>query len=96
MQSEKGRELLECLGLSVEDFDTFVYIEKGNPYIKSTAALRVAGKLGGVWKLLYGLIIIPEKLRDYMYSKVASNRYKWFGKRDSCMVPTPELKGRFL
>jgi len=96
MQSETGLELLKEHGLSDGDFDTFAYIQHGTPYIKSTAALRVARELGGAWKLLYGLIIIPEKVRDYLYSVVATNRYKWFGKRDSCMVPTPELKDRFL
>lgn len=96
MQSETGQKLLKEFGLTGGEFDTFAYIQHGTPYIKSTAALRVARELGGAWKLLYGLIIIPKKLRDYVYSLVASNRYKWFGKRDSCMIPTPELKDRFL
>lgn len=74
----------------------FILIENNKAYTRSTGALRVAKKLNGLWPLLYGFIIIPKLLRDGIYNWVGRNRYKWFGKKDACMIPTPELKARFL
>lgn len=96
LQSEKGQALLADFDLPASDFDTFVYIENGNCFTKSTAALRVLKKLGGTWRLFYIFIMLPKKVRDLLYNVVVRNRYKLFGKRDSCMAPTPELKDRFL
>jgi predicted DCC family thiol-disulfide oxidoreductase YuxK len=76
--------------------DSVIYIYKDKAFIKSTAALQIAKKLGGGWPLLYGLIIIPRFIRDWVYGFIAKNRYRWFGKKDSCMIPSPELKSRFL
>ena len=71
-------------------------MEEDKVYTRSTAALRVARKLSGAWKLLYGIMIVPRFLRNFVYNVIARNRYKWFGKKDECMIPTAELKDRFL
>jgi predicted DCC family thiol-disulfide oxidoreductase YuxK len=71
-------------------------LEGDKIYTRSTAALRMLNKLDGGWKLFYGFIIVPKFLRNAVYNWIAKNRYKWYGKRDECMIPTPELKERFL
>ncbi len=96
LQSEKGQEILEHFKLSKNDFDSFVFIENDTVFKKSSAALRIANKLGGLWKIFYPAIIIPRVVRDFFYSLIANNRYKLFGKKDSCRIPTPELKEKFL
>jgi predicted DCC family thiol-disulfide oxidoreductase YuxK len=73
-----------------------VFIENGTAYQRSTAALKVCRYLRGLWPLCYGLIIVPPFIRDAIYNFIAHNRYKWFGRKDECMIPTPELKQRFL
>jgi predicted DCC family thiol-disulfide oxidoreductase YuxK len=73
-----------------------VLIEKGKAYTRSTAALRIARQLSGLWPGAYLLIVIPRVLRDAVYRVVARNRYKWFGKKEACMMPTPDVKERFL
>ncbi len=96
LQSEKGQEILEYFKLPKDDFDSFVFIENDKVFKKSSAALKIANKLGGFWKLFYPLIIIPKFIRDFFYSLIANNRYKLFGKKDACRIPTPELKQKFL
>ncbi len=96
LQEETGQQLLIKYGLSVDDLNSFVLIINNKALTRSTAALTVARNLGGLTKLLYGFIIVPAFIRDAVYGIIAKNRYKWFGKRDSCMVPTPELRSRFL
>jgi predicted DCC family thiol-disulfide oxidoreductase YuxK len=96
LQSETGQALLKTFGLSANDLDTFVLIIGEKYFLKSSAGLHVLRELGGVWKLFYALIIIPEPLRDYIYNVVAKRRYRIFGKRANCMIPTPEVKRRFL
>ena len=96
LQSEKGQELLKQYGLPHEQFTTLVLIENGKVYTRSSAALRIAKQLNGAWPLLYAFIAVPAFLRDGVYNLVAGNRYAWFGKQESCMLPTPELKARFL
>lgn len=96
LQSAAGQEWLRHFQLPVDDFETFVLIEKDQYYTKSTAVLHVAKRLSGLWPLSYALIIIPPSIRDYLYSFVARNRYRWFGKRAKCMVPTDDVAGRFL
>ena len=71
-------------------------IENSKFYTESSAALRIAKRLNGLWPLLYIFIIVPKFIRNSVYKFIAKNRYKWFGKKDSCMVPTKELKERFL
>lgn len=78
------------------DGNTIVLLEENQAYVRSTAALRVARQLSGPWPLLFSAIIIPRPLRDAVYDLVARNRYDWFGRRDQCRMPSPELKDRFL
>ncbi|MFD1136070.1 thiol-disulfide oxidoreductase DCC family protein [Paenibacillus urinalis] len=98
LQSEVGRRLLEQGGLSVDALDTFVYIEKGRYHTRSTAALKVARRLKFPYYLAYGFIIVPKFIRDIVYNFIARNRYRWFGRdgEDACMLPTPEIRERFL
>lgn len=96
LQSEAGQSLLRKYNLPVKDFESFVLINNDTAYTESTAALTVAKLLGGVWKLAYVLIVIPKFIRDFFYRLVANSRYKIFGRQESCMLPTPELKSRFL
>ena len=96
LQSAKGQQLLKQYGLPHEHFTTLVLIENGQVYTRSSAALRIAKQLSGAWPMLYGFAVVPAFLRDGVYNLVAGNRYAWFGKQESCMLPTPELKARFL
>jgi predicted DCC family thiol-disulfide oxidoreductase YuxK len=96
LQSPAGKRLLRKHGFSDESPDTFVLLENGRLYIKSAAALRICLRLRGGWPLLYGLRIIPRFFRDRLYDWVARNRYRWFGRSDSCLMPSEELKSRFL
>lgn len=95
LQSDFAQKELASHKLNVKQGDSFVLLEKGRVYEQSTAALRVAKKLKGLWSILYVLIIVPPFIRDWMYKFIARNRYKWFGKQESCWVPTPELKNKF-
>jgi predicted DCC family thiol-disulfide oxidoreductase YuxK len=96
LQSEAGQELLKQYNLSTRDFDSFVLIDEGKVYKKSTASLRVMNKLPWYWKEAQILRIVPAFLRDAIYDFIAKNRYKWFGRKEQCMVPTPEMRSRFL
>ena len=96
LQSETGQKLLAQYNFPVNELSSFVLIENNKAYDRSTGALRVVKKFTGLWPLLYGFIIVPKVLRDGVYNLVGKNRYKWFGKKDACMIPTPELKARFL
>lgn len=75
---------------------SFLLIENGQVYHRSTAALRVCRYLGGGWPLCYALLIIPRFIRDGVYNFIARHRYRWFGRRDHCMIPTPDIRERFL
>jgi predicted DCC family thiol-disulfide oxidoreductase YuxK len=96
LQSEAGQEILKNNNLPTEDFGSFVLVEKGKLYQRSTAALRVCRRLGGAWPLMYAFIIVPAFMRNAIYNWVARNRYRWFGKKDACMMPKPEWRERFL
>ena len=96
LQSVSGQALLKKFNLPLEQFDSFIYINGDQVFQRSAGALNVLKDLGGFWKLLYGFIIVPSFIRDFVYNYIAKNRYKFFGKRESCMIPTPELKKRFL
>ena len=96
LQSEAGQDLLKKFHLNVKDFDSIILIENGKHYQRSSAVLKIVKKFPGLWKLLYLFIIVPKPLRDFVYDNIADNRYKWFGKKESCRVPTPELKEKFL
>lgn len=96
IQSEKGQQLLQYHGLPTNDLKSFVYIEGDKCYTKSTAALHVCKRLDKFYPLLFIFIVIPKPLRDLVYRYVADNRYKWFGEKQECMLPTNDLKKRFL
>lgn len=96
LQGKTGQELLKKFNLPADDFNSFILVEGNNFYSRSTGALRMLKKLGGGWKLLHGFMIVPKFIRDAVYNWIARNRYKWYGKREECMIPTPDLKERFL
>lgn len=95
-QSPVAKEIVSGLGLSGTDLSAVVYVKSGSYYLKSTAVLKILKDLGGCWSLLYGLIIFPSFIRDWVYDLVARKRYRWFGRGERCMVPTLEIKDRFL
>lgn len=96
LQSDVGQELAAKHGIDATDLDSIVMIEGEKAYQRSTAALHIARRLDGAWKLLYTGIIVPPFIRDHVYNWIAANRYKWFGQQMECWIPTPELRGRFL
>jgi len=95
LQGEAGQNMLKKYGMQQHNFDTFILQEGDKIYTRSTAALRIVRHLKGGWKLLYGTIIIPRFIRNAIYNWIAKRRYKWFGKKDKCLIPSPELKERF-
>ncbi len=97
LQSEVGRALAKERGVDSSKLDTILLIEPSIVYYhKSTAALQIAKQLSGGYPLLSIFLIFPKFLRDWIYDIIAKNRYKWFGKRESCVIPTPELKALFI
>lgn len=96
LQSDFGKSILIKYGLPTDNFNSFVLILNGKAYTKSTAALSVAKMLSGPIKVLYGFIIVPAFIRNGVYNVIARNRYKWFGKKESCMLPSPDVAARFL
>lgn len=96
LQSQEGQKLLQRYSLSTKDLDSFVLIDKAKVYKKSDASLQVMNKLPWYWKGTQLLKIIPAVLRDAVYDFISKNRYKWFGKKDHCVIPTPEMRSRFL
>jgi predicted DCC family thiol-disulfide oxidoreductase YuxK len=95
LQSPAGARLLAQHGFPASDVESFVLVSDGKVYTRSTAALRIARHFKGAWRLLRILWLVPRPLRDAIYDYVARNRYAWFGKADSCLVPTSELSARF-
>ena len=96
LQSDAGRSLLAEHGLAVDSLSSVVLIEDGRVWQESSAALRIARHLPGAWKLLRVFAIVPRPLRDAVYRWIARNRYRWFGRTETCWLPSPELKERFL
>ncbi len=96
LQGDYGQQLLKQHHLPMEEFNSFLLIENGKVYAQSTAALKVCKYLTGGWPLMVGFIIVPTFIRNGIYRWIAKNRYKWFGKKDACMIPTAELKSRFI
>ena len=96
LQSGSGRRLLEEHKIDENYIDSLVLFEEGSFYVSSTAALRTVSYLDGWQKHLIFLAVVPCSLRDLVYRFIAKNRYKWFGRREQCMVPTAELSKRFL
>jgi predicted DCC family thiol-disulfide oxidoreductase YuxK len=96
LDSEAARLLLRECGITGALPDSVALIERGAVYTRSSAALRIAKRLRFPWPLMYAFIVVPRSLRDSVYDLIAHHRYGWFGKRDTCMVPTTELRSRFL
>ncbi|HYE20582.1 MAG TPA: thiol-disulfide oxidoreductase DCC family protein [Tepidisphaeraceae bacterium] len=96
LQSPTGRRLLAAHGLDGGAIDSVVLVERGRAYAKSAAALRIGVGLGWPWALACVGFAIPEGLRDAVYDGFAKRRYRWFGKKDACRMPTPELRARFV
>lgn len=96
LQSAAAAPLLVRHGIRPDDLESFIFIDNGRVLRRSDAALRVAWTLGGAWRLLYPFLLLPRPIRDALYDWIAANRYRWFGKRDTCRIPTPELKSRFI
>lgn len=96
LQSDAGQTLLKKFNLNVKDFNSIILVENDKFYERSSAVMKIVRKFPGLWKFLYLFIIIPPPVRNFVYDIIADNRYKWFGKKESCRVPTPELKEKFL
>ena len=96
LQSHAGQELLKNHKLPQKDFETFLLIENGKVYQQSDAALRVAKQFSWYWQWVQTLWLVPRPLRNAVYRFIARRRYRWFGKKDTCMIPTPDIQQRFL
>ena len=96
LQSGIGQRLAEQYDLPKKDFDSFILIENGKVYNRSWAGLKVFNKLPWYWKWTQLFSIVPKTVRDAVYDFIARNRYKWFGKKEKCMIPTPKVCNRFL
>ncbi|PKQ70301.1 hypothetical protein Rain11_0680 [Raineya orbicola] len=96
LQSETGQKLLKKFHLPTQNYDSFVLIIDEKIYLRSSAALKVCSFLGGFWRLWGVFWLLPKPLRDAVYDFVARNRYKWFGKKNECMLPTTEIRKKFL
>lgn len=95
-QSELGQALYAHFGLRGDVFDTYVLLDEGRARVKSDAALRIFALLGAPWALLGAGRVLPRGWRDALYDFVARNRLRWFGQRDVCYAPTPEVRARFI
>jgi len=96
LQSGAGKEFLEKYNLPKDYLESFILIDKGKVYKSSTAGLRMYNKLPWYWKWLQVFWIVPKFIRDGVYNVIAKNRYKWFGKKEECMIPNEDIKNRFI
>ena len=96
LQSDVGQRILRDQGFSQTEFESVIYVRNGVLHTKSGAALRIAARLDGLWPILAVFLLIPPFLRDPVYAWIARNRYAWFGKRETCRVPTDEERSLFL
>ena len=96
LQSERGQAILRQHGLPTDSIDTFVMIDGSHAYLRSTAGLHVLRRLGFPWSMLFPMILVPVEFRDVLYDWIAKRRYRWFGRQTSCIVPTPDIRSRFL
>lgn len=96
LQSEVGQELVARYNIDTTDTDSIILIDSDTVFVKSTAGLKITTHLSGGYPLLYAFMIVPNFIRNWVYDYVARNRYKWYGRKDSCMIPTPELQAKFL
>ena len=96
LQSERGRRTLERFGLEPRRTDSVVLVEADRAYTRSAAALRIARGLAFPWRVLSLLVVVPAGVRDWVYDVIARHRYRWFGRTETCRMPTPELRARFV
>lgn len=96
LQGRTAKDILPQEKFSTSDLQSFILHLDGKIFTQSTAALKVARRLDGWPCVLYGFIIVPAFIRNAVYRMIAKNRYRWFGKKDACMLPTPSIKARFL
>ncbi|MEH6763013.1 MAG: thiol-disulfide oxidoreductase DCC family protein [Aequorivita antarctica] len=96
LQSEIGKQLVAKFNIDTKKVDSIILIDDEKHYEKSSAALHITKNLSGAYPLLFGFMIVPKFFRNAVYDYIARNRYKWFGKKESCMIPTKELKAKFL
>lgn len=96
LQSEVGQQLLAQFKLDPTALSTAVWIENNKAYTKADVGLKASRYLNGLWPLATIFYLIPRPLRNRVYNLIATNRYRWFGKKDQCMIPTPEIRSRFL
>ena len=98
LQSDIGQKLINERNIDTSKIDSIILIEPGIAYYtKSSAAIKIMNEFGGLWRVMNVFnYLLPTSIRDIIYDFIAKNRYKWFGKQESCMIPTPELKAKFL
>ena len=96
LQEEAGLALTKKYGIDTAKVDSIVLIDNNRTYLKSTAALHIALYLKGIWPVFHAALIVPRFIRDLVYDIIAKYRYKWFGRKESCMIPTAEIKRKFL
>lgn len=96
LQGQYAKKTLAQFKVNPKQLNSILLIDNGKLYFKSTAALRITKKFKGLWPALYLFILVPAFIRNWVYDIIAKNRYKWFGKKESCWVPTPALKAKFL
>jgi len=96
LQSELGKEVCRRRGIDPEDVQTFLVNVDGETLVRSDAAIAVASRFGGVWRIAALLRLVPRVARDWIYAMIARNRYHWFGRTEVCMIPEPKFKDRFL
>lgn len=96
LQSDYGAEQMKRFNLPSSSLNSVLLIKSGQLFQKSNAALEIARMLDGIWPGMYAFKIVPLFIRDFIYDWIAKNRYRWFGKREACMIPTPEMKARFI
>ncbi len=95
LQGDYAKNILTKFNLNPENMNSIILMEDDKLYNKSSAALRIAKRLNGIFPILYVFIVVPKFIRDWFYDIIAKNRYKWWGKQESCWVPSPELKSKF-
>jgi predicted DCC family thiol-disulfide oxidoreductase YuxK len=96
LQSAYGQQEINRLGIRDLNLQSIILVDRDTFFTRSNAALEIARKLRGAWPLLYAFKIVPRFIRDIIYNWIARNRYRFFGKKDACWIPTPELKARFI
>ena len=97
IQSDLGQQIIQHIGIDTSKTDSIILYKPGSAYYyKAEAALKIATALGGIFKLMRVFNILPNRLSNLVYDYVATNRYKWYGKKDECMIPTPQMRAKFL